>query len=64
MNQVAVDLTAWPARTEPDPYVKQCLEFGLLEDFDHLYRYVNLLDLIDSKRAEKLTDQLISLISG
>jgi hypothetical protein len=63
-EQVAVDLTAWLARNEPDPYVKQCLEFGLLEDFDHLYRYANLLDLIDSKRAEKLTDQLTSLVSG
>lgn len=63
-EQVAVDLTAFLARSEPDPYVKQCLDFGLLEDFDHLYRYANLLDLTDSKRAEKLTDQLNSLVSG
>jgi hypothetical protein len=38
-EQVAVDLTAWVARTEPDPYLTQCYEFGVLEDFDHLYRY-------------------------
>lgn len=63
-EQVAVDLTAYLARTEPDPYVRQCLDFGLLEDFDHLYRYANLMDLMDSKMAEKLTDQLNSLISG
>lgn len=63
-EQVAVDLTAWLARSEPDPYVKQCLDFGLLEDFDHLYRYANLMDLTDSKRAEKLTDQINSLVSG
>src|SRR5215216_3375766 len=41
-EQVAIDLTAWLARHEPDPYFKQVLEFGLLEDFDHLYRYANL----------------------
>lgn len=44
-EQVAVDLTAWLARTEPDSYVKQALDFALIEDFDHLYRYSNLLDM-------------------
>lgn len=38
-EQVAVDLTAWLAQNEPDKYVKETLDFGLLEDFDHLYRY-------------------------
>ncbi len=38
-EQVAVDLTAWLAQNEPDPYVKETFDFGLLEDFDHLYRY-------------------------
>ncbi|MCD8377337.1 MAG: hypothetical protein LUB59_00960 [Candidatus Gastranaerophilales bacterium] len=38
-EQVAVDLTAWMAQNEPDPYVKETFNFGLLEDFDHLYRY-------------------------
>ena len=50
-EQVAVDLTAWIARNEPDPYAKQCYDFGLLEDFDHLYRYANLYELSDGKRA-------------
>jgi hypothetical protein len=44
-EQVAVDLTAWLARTEPDPYVKAALDFALIEDFDHLYRYANLYDM-------------------
>jgi hypothetical protein len=30
-EQVAVDLTAWVARHEPDPYLKQAYEFGVLE---------------------------------
>lgn len=38
-EQVAVDLTAWLAQNEPDDYVRETLNFGLLEDFDHLYRY-------------------------
>ena len=38
-EQVAVDLTAWMAQNEPDSYVKETFDFGLLEDFDHLYRY-------------------------
>nr|WP_018639580.1 hypothetical protein [Parafrankia elaeagni] len=32
-EQEAVDLTAWLARSEPDPYLKQTYDFGLLEDF-------------------------------
>ncbi len=36
-EQVAVDLTAWLAQNEPDEYVKETFNFGLLEDFDHLY---------------------------
>jgi hypothetical protein len=62
-EQVAVDLTAFLARTEPDPYVRQCLEFGLLEDFDHLYRYANLMDLLDGKGAKKITAMVDKLIS-
>lgn len=46
-EQVAIDLTADLARKEPDPYIKQVLDFGLLEDFDHLYRYANLIELIE-----------------
>lgn len=38
-EQVAVDLTAWLAQNEPDDYVRETFNFGLLEDFDHLYRY-------------------------
>ena len=41
-EQVAVDLTAYLARHEPDPYVREVFNFGLLEDFDHLYRYSEL----------------------
>lgn len=38
-EQIAIDLTAWMAQNEPDDYVKETFNFGLLEDYDHLYRY-------------------------
>jgi hypothetical protein len=45
-EQVAVDLTSWLAQHEPDPMLKQALDFALLEDFDHLYRYADLYDML------------------
>lgn len=63
-EQVAIDLTAWLAQTEPDPYVKQTLDFGLLEDFDHLYRYANLYELINGAKAEQLTQDLTEIMPG
>lgn len=53
-EQLAVDLTASIAQAEPDKYVVQALNFALLEDFDHLYRYSNLLEMTEGARAEKL----------
>ncbi len=46
-EQVAVDLTANLAKNESDPYVKQTLDFALLEDFDHLYRYSCLYNYLE-----------------
>ena len=43
-EQLAVDLTAALAIKECDCTVKNALNFALLEDFDHLYRYSNLLN--------------------
>ncbi len=53
-EQVAVDLTANLAKNEPDPYVKQTLDFALLEDFDHLYRYGCLYDYIEGGDPEMI----------
>ncbi len=64
-EQVAVDLTAWVARNEPDPYLRQVYEFGLLEDYDHLYRYANLMDLMGERRkAEAVTGDLTEILPG
>jgi hypothetical protein len=63
-EQNAVDLTAWVARMEPDPYLKQAYEFGVLEDFDHLYRYANLYELVEHRKAEKIVDGLTEVMPG
>jgi hypothetical protein len=63
-EQVAVDLTAWLARHEPDPILKQALDFALLEDFDHLYRYANLYELIDGGDAATITKDLTEITPG
>jgi rubrerythrin len=53
-EQVAVDLTANLAKNESDPYVKQTLDFALLEDFDHLYRYSCLYDYLEGGNYEAI----------
>ena len=63
-EQVAVDLTAWLARNEPDPNLKMALDFALLEDFDHLYRYSNLYDLVYGGHASELTKSLTEITPG
>ncbi len=63
-EHVAVDLTAWLAQNEPDANVKQALDFALLEDFDHLYRYANLLDLDKNIPAQRLTKSYVDITPG
>ncbi|MDT3397474.1 hypothetical protein RKE29_12575 [Streptomyces sp. B1866] len=63
-EQVAVDLTAWVARMEPDPYLKQAYQFGVLEDFDHLYRYANLYEMIEHRKAEEVVQGLTEVMPG
>src|SRR4051812_26387754 len=63
-EQVAVDLTSWLARHEPDPQLKMALDFALLEDFDHLYRYANLYELTNGRNAAELTQSLTEITPG
>lgn len=53
-EQVAIEITASVAVHEPDPYLKQVYHFGMLEDFDHLYRYSALLDRVEGKDANNI----------
>ena len=63
-EQLAVDLTAALAQREDNPYVKQALDFALLEDFDHLYRYADLMDFDTGEHAEKLVGRYTEIMPG
>ncbi len=63
-EQLAVDLTAYLAQNVPDPYVKQVFDFGLLEDFDHLYRYANLMECLEGKKAGDIVQGYTDILPG
>lgn len=54
-EQLAVDLTAIFAKHVKDERLKNALDFALLEDFDHLYRFANLLETEEGVDANTLT---------
>ena len=63
-EQLAVDLTARLAQREPDKHVKATLDFALLEDFDHLYRYADLLEHDTGIHAEQLVGGYTEIMPG
>ncbi len=63
-EQVAVDLTAWLAQNEPDKYVKETFDFGLLEDFDHLYRYSQFAYMTESIEPSDIVQGKTDVIVG
>jgi hypothetical protein len=54
-EQTAIEITASVAQLEADPYLAQGYRYALLEDFDHLYRYSALLDRLEGKDANNIT---------
>ena len=63
-EQLAVDLTAILAQREPDPYAVQVMNLALLEDFDQLYRYANLLEMEHGIHAERLVGEYTEIMPG
>jgi hypothetical protein len=63
-EQVAIEVTASVAESEPDPYLAQVYRFGLLEDFDHLYRYSALMDRVEGKDANALVQSYSDILPG
>jgi len=63
-EQLAVDLTAELAKREKDCHVKKALDFALLEDFDHLYRYANQLEMEQGVIAERLVGGYTEIMPG
>ncbi len=63
-EQVAIEVTAAVAQKEPDPYLAQVYRFGLLEDFDHLYRYSALMDRVEGKDANAIIQSYSDIVPG
>ena len=63
-EQLAVDLTAFLAQHVKDKHVKDALDFALLEDFDHLYRYSNLLESDMGAKAEDYVGNYTEITPG
>lgn len=60
-EQLAIDLTATLAKNEKDQNNKKALDFALLEDFDHLYRFANLLYLDKNQESAPLVGKFTEI---
>ena len=63
-EQVAIEVTASVAQHEPDPYLAQVYRFGLLEDFDHLYRFSALMDRVTGADANNILQCYTDILPG
>lgn len=63
-EQLAIDLTATLGQREKDKTVKKALDFALLEDFDHLYRFANLLAIDKKQDAAPLVGKFTEITPG
>lgn len=61
-EQTAIEVTASVAKLETDPYLAQGYRYALLEDFDHLYRYSALLDRLEGKDANNITQGYTDIV--
>lgn len=63
-EQLAIDLTAILAQNEKCPNTKAALDFALLEDFDHLYRFANLLKMDYNIDADVMVGKFTEIMPG
>jgi rubrerythrin len=63
-EQVAIEVTAHVALHEPNPYLAQVYRFGMLEDFDHLYRFSALYDRLDGKDSNTILQSYTDVVAG
>jgi hypothetical protein len=63
-EQVAIEVTASVAIHEPDEYLAQVYRFGLLEDFDHLYRFSALMDRVNGADANNILQSYSDILPG
>src|SRR3954447_7501981 len=60
-EQAAVDVDVWVARAEPEPQRRDIYQCDALEDFGHLYRYADALDLVAHGR-ERDVDEVVAVL--
>ncbi|MBA3539850.1 MAG: hypothetical protein H0T79_09490 [Deltaproteobacteria bacterium] len=63
-EQTAIEVTAWVAQHEPDPYLAQMYRFGMLEDFDHLYRFSGLMDRLTGQDSNNILQSYTDVRPG
>jgi rubrerythrin len=63
-EQVAIEVTAAVAQKEPDPYLAAVYRYGLLEDFDHMYRYSALMDRLEGRDANNILQSYTDILPG
>jgi rubrerythrin len=63
-EQVAIEVTAALAQNEPDAYLAQAYRYGLLEDFDHMYRFSALYDRLEGKDANVILQSYTDILPG
>jgi hypothetical protein len=63
-EQTAIEVTAWVAQNEPDPYLAQVYRFGMLEDFDHLYRFSALMDRVTGQDSNNILQSYTDVRPG
>ncbi len=63
-EQLAIELTAILAQNVKDKNVKKALDFALLEDFDHLFRFANLMEMDEGVKAENLVGDYTEIMPG
>ena len=63
-EQVAIEVTASVAQHEPDEYLAQVYRFGLLEDFDHMYRFSALMDRLVGADSNNILQSYTDILPG
>src|SRR5690606_30261751 len=63
-EQTPIEVTAWVAQQERDAYLAQVYGFGMLEDFDHLYRFSALLDRVAGIDANNILQSYPAIRPG
>jgi hypothetical protein len=63
-EQTAIEVTAAVAQREPDEYLAAVYRFGMLEDFDHLYRFSALMDRVEGRDANAILQSYTDIRPG